>query len=171
VVPQRLPTGDIFWELLEQNFVPDLSVVARKARLVELGLFNPDLIGVEDWDMWLRLAERWPVEAIQEPVAVYRRANAASGQVCSNSIEIYRRMRRVQKMALRRHRARKSALAERHRARSRLLDNAYAAMIYEAQQALAEGDRTMARAKIKEAFRLRPLRAATSGWRRLLLAA
>jgi glycosyltransferase involved in cell wall biosynthesis len=170
VVPQRVPRGDIFWELLEQNFVPDLSVVARKDRLVKLGLFNPTLIGVEDWDMWLRLAERWPVVAVSEPVAIYRRANAASGQVCSNSIEIYRQMRRVQKMALQRQRARESTPAERRRARSSLLDTAYAAMIYEAQLALAEGDGDLARAKIREAFRLRPLRAATGGWRRLLFA-
>jgi len=66
VVPLQTPTGDIFWDLLEHNFVPDLSVVARKARLVEAGLFNPRLVGVEDWDMWLRLSARWPVMAVAE---------------------------------------------------------------------------------------------------------
>jgi glycosyltransferase involved in cell wall biosynthesis len=166
VVPQLVPTGDIFWKLLEENFVPDLSVVVRKARLVELGLFNPKLIGVEDWDMWLRLAERWPVVALEEPVAIYRRPSAASGQVCSDSIETYRRMRRVQNLALQRPRARESSPAERRRARSSLLDNAYAAMIYEAEQAFAAGDHRLARARIREAFRLRPLRTATGGWRR-----
>lgn len=161
VVPLHTPTGDIFWELLEHNFVPDLSVVARKARLVEAGLFNPELIGVEDWDMWLRLAERWHVVAVAEPVAVYRRPNAASGQVCSDSIEIYRRMRRLQGKALRRQRARESAPAKRRQARSSLIDNAYEAMIYGAEQALAEGDSKLARARLREAFRLRPLRAVT----------
>ena len=168
VVPLHTPTGDIFWELLEHNFVPDLSVVARKARLVEAGLFNPELIGVEDWDMWLRLAERWPVVAVAEPVAVYRRANAASGQVCSDSIEIYRRMRQLQRKTLQRQRARESAPAMRRRARSSLLDNAYEAMIYEAEQAFAEGEPKLARAKLREAFRLRPLRAATGSGRLLL---
>jgi glycosyltransferase involved in cell wall biosynthesis len=168
VVPLHAPTGDIFWELLEHNFVPDLSVVARKARLIEVGLFNPELIGVEDWDMWLRLAERWQVAAVAEPVAVYRKPNAASGQVCSDSIEIYRRMRRLQGKALQRQRARESASAKRRRARASLLDNAYEAMCYEGEQALAEGDPQLAQAKLKEAFRLRPLRAATGRWRLLI---
>jgi glycosyltransferase involved in cell wall biosynthesis len=167
-VPLHTPEGDIFWELLEHNFVPDLSVVARKVRLIEAGLFNPELIGVEDWDMWLRLAERWQVVAVAEPVAVYRKANAASGQVCSDSIEIYRRMRRLQEDVLTRQRARESAPAKRRRARSSLLDNAYKAMIYEADQALTEGDPKLARAKFGEALRLRPLRAATGGSRLLL---
>ena len=168
VVPLHTPAGDIFWELLEHNFVPDLSVVARKARLIEAGLFNPELIGIEDWDMWLRLAERWQVAAVTEPVALYRRANAASGQTCSDSIEIYRRMRRLQEEVLTRQRARESAPARRRQARSGLLNNAYEAMIYEADQALTEGDPKLAGAKFGEAFRLRPLRAATGGSRLLL---
>jgi len=42
VYPPRCPTGDIFWELLERNFVPDLSVVARRDRLIEVGLSTRD---------------------------------------------------------------------------------------------------------------------------------
>ena len=168
VTPVHTPTGDIFWELLEHNFVPDLSVVARKGRLVDAGLFNPELRGAEDWDMWLRLAERWQVAAVAEPVAIYRRPNVASGQLCSDSIEIYRLMRRIQEMALRRRRARESTPAKRRRARASLLNNAYEAMIYEAGQAIAEGHPKLARAKLREAFRLRPLRAAAGGWRPLV---
>jgi cellulose synthase/poly-beta-1,6-N-acetylglucosamine synthase-like glycosyltransferase len=163
VMPARCPAGDIFWELLEQNFVPDLSVVARRDKLVEIGLFNPELSGAEDWDMWLRLSERWHVAAVEEPVAIYRRAHASSGQMCSDSINIYRRMLRVQKTALGRSRARAAPRGARRRACRRLLDLAYEAMVCEAEQALAEGDRVSARAKLREAFRLRPLRAATSG--------
>jgi len=88
--------------------------------------------------------------------------------VCSDSIEIYRRMRRLQEDVLTRQRARESAPAKRRRARSSLLDNAYEAMIYEAHQALTEGDPKQARAKFGEAFHLRPLRAATGGSRLLL---
>lgn len=170
VVPVRCPAGDIFWELLEQNFVPDLSVVARKVKLVEVGLFNPELSGAEDWDMWLRLSERWHVAAWEEPVAVYRRASAGSGQLCSDSAGVYRRMLRVQKMALRLPRARAAPRAARRRARRCLLDLAYEAMIYEAQQALAGGDNVSARAKLREAFRLRPLRAASGDYLLRLLA-
>jgi glycosyltransferase involved in cell wall biosynthesis len=171
VVPALCPTGDIFWELLECNFMPDLSVVVRKDRLVEVGLFNTGLSGVEDWDMWLRLAERWPAAAVEEPVAVYRGANAASGQMCSDSVGIYRQMLRVQEMALGLPRARAAPAAARRRVRRRLLDNAYEAIVYEGEQALAAGDQGSARAKLREAVRLRPWRAATSRCLLRLLAA
>ena len=171
VVPARCPVGDIFWELLERNFVPDLSVVARKDKLVEAGLFNPGLTGVEDWDMWLRLAERWHAVAVAEAVAVYRRADATSGQMCSDSVGIYRQMLRVQETALGLPRARAAPRAARRRVRRRLLNLAYEAMIYEAEQALVAGDRGTARVRLREALRLRPLRASAGGCLLRLLAA
>jgi glycosyltransferase involved in cell wall biosynthesis len=163
VTPARCPAGDIFWELLERNFVPDLSVVARKSKLIEVGLFNPKLKGGEDWDMWLRLAERWHAAAVGEPVAVYRCADAASGQMCSDSVGMYRQVLRVQEMALALPRAHAAPSATRRRARRRLLNLAYEAMIFGSKQALAEGDRAAARAKLREALRLRPIRASASG--------
>jgi glycosyltransferase involved in cell wall biosynthesis len=171
VLPALCPTGDIFWELLERNFVPDLSVVARKDKLFEVGLFDSGLSGGEDWDMWLRLAERWHAAAVGEPVALYRGADAASGQMCSDSVGMYRQLLRVQGTALGRPRARAVSRAERRRVRRRLLDLAYEAMVYEAEQALAEGDRGSARAKLREALRLRPLRASAGGCLLRLLAA
>jgi hypothetical protein len=42
-----------------------------------------------------------------------------------------------------------------------LLDLAYEVMVCEAEQAFAGGDNVSARAKLREAFRLRPLRAAS----------
>lgn len=171
VVPARCPTGDIFWELLEGNFVPDLSVVARKSKLVEAGLFNPGLTGGEDWDMWLRLAERWHAVAVGEAVAVYRRADSTSGQICSDSVGMYRQLLRVQETALRLPRARAAPGASRRRVRRRLRNLAYEAMVFEAGQALAEGDRGSARAKFHEALRLRPLRASAGGCLLRLLAA
>ena len=161
VVPARCPAGDIFWELLEQNFVPDLSVVARKEKLLERGLFNPDLSGAEDWDMWLRLTEKWPVVALEEPVAIYRRARAGSGQMCSNTVETFRRMMQVQEQILGLPRARIAPYAKRYRVRRRLVDLAYQAMVYEAELALTEDNRELARHQLREAFRLRPFRAAT----------
>lgn len=171
VTPTRCPTGDIFWELLERNFVPDLSVVARKGKLIEVGLFNPGLKGGEDWDMWLRLAERWHAAAVGEPVAVYRSADAASGQMCSDSVGMYRQMLRIQEMALRLPRAHAAPRAARRRVRRRLLNLAYEAMIFESKQALVEGDRASARAKLREALRLRPIRASASGCLLRILAA
>jgi glycosyltransferase involved in cell wall biosynthesis len=171
VLPAHSPTGDIFWELLERNFVPDPSVVARKGKLIEVGLFNQGLGGGEDWDMWLRLAERWHAAALGEAVALYRSPDATSGQMCSDSVGMYRHLLRVQEMALELPRARAAPRAVRRRVRQRLLDLAYEAMVFEAGQALSDGDRESARAKFREALRLRPLRASAQGCLIRLLAA
>ena len=161
IIPKRCPTGDIFWDLLEQNFVSPVTVVARKRILIEGNLFAPDLGQVEDWDLWLRITERWPVVTTAEPVAIYRRASLTSGQMCSDSVSMYRQMLRVQKTALQLPRAAAAPAWKRRRARSRLLSLAYNAMVHEAETALVEGDAATARAKSHEALRLRPLRART----------
>ena len=103
--PLQCPQGDIFWELLEDNFIPMPSVLARKSCLLEAGGFNTDLKLIEDWDMWLRLSEYFAVAAVEEPVAIYRKANAESGQMCSNSAALCEQALRVQQSALNRPRA------------------------------------------------------------------
>ena len=103
--PLHCPQGDIFWELLEDNFIPMPSVLARKSCLVEAGGFNTELKLIEDWDMWLRLSERFAVAAVAEPVAIYRKADAQSGQMCSNSAALCEQALRVQESALNRSRA------------------------------------------------------------------
>ena len=161
IIPKRCPTGDIFWDLLEQNFVSPVTVVARKRDLIECHLFTSDLGQVEDWDLWLRVTEHRPVVTVAEPVAIYRRATLTSGQMCSDSVSMYRQMLRVQKTVLQLPRAAAAPAWKRRRARSRLLSLAYNAMVHEAEMALVEGDAATARAKSHEALRLRPLRART----------
>jgi glycosyltransferase involved in cell wall biosynthesis len=163
IYPENCPEGDVFWQLLENNFVPLVSVVTRKRCLVERNLFNPELLLVGDWDMWLRLTERYPVVAVAEPVAIHRRANAVSRQMSSDSVAMYRQMLLVQEMALRLPRARSAPLWQRRRARRRLLNLACKAMVGEASNAMSEGDPQSARVKLREAFRFRPFRTMASG--------
>src|SRR4030095_17090774 len=70
IYPLECPQGDIYWELLENNFIPMPSVLARKSILLELDGFNTDLNFVADWDMWLRLSERSSVGAVNGPVRI-----------------------------------------------------------------------------------------------------
>ncbi len=161
VLPRRCPTGDIFWDLLEQNFVPIVSVVAYRRSLIECNLFTAGLRGVEDWYLCLRMAEVWPVAALEEPVAIYRKANPHSGQMCSDSVSICRQMLLVQEMALRLPRAAAASRTKRRRTRLNLVKLVYNALVEEASAAFAEGDSGAARAKSREALRLRPFRART----------
>jgi len=163
IYPDQCPQGDIFWELLEHNFIPVHAVLARKASLISVGNFNSDLRGVEDWDMWLRVCEVARVTAIEEPVVIYRKAVAKSGQMCSNSLNICRNALKTQETAFNCNRARSGSSAQRRKVRQKLLNRLFNILMTEATEAIHLGDARTARANLREAFRLRPLRTIASG--------
>jgi glycosyltransferase involved in cell wall biosynthesis len=163
IYPMTCPQGDIFWPLLEDNFIPMPSVLARKSALLAENCFNTALHLIEDWDMWLRLCERFPVTAIHEPVAIHRKAIAKSNQMCSNFAEICKQAFRVQQMALTRPRAKAASITKRRYARRKFQDRAYRILMTEATRSINEGDFKSARANLSDAFRFRPLRTLASG--------
>ena len=93
--PHVCPQGDLFWELLVWNFIPCPTVVFRRACLAKLGLLEEDASGIEDWDLWVRIAELYPFLALEEPVAIWRQPNRASDQFTSRSEELHRLARRL----------------------------------------------------------------------------
>jgi glycosyltransferase involved in cell wall biosynthesis len=48
-------------KLLRMNFLPTGTVLARKRCLLEVGLFDEQLTLCEDWDLWLRVALKFPI--------------------------------------------------------------------------------------------------------------
>jgi cellulose synthase/poly-beta-1,6-N-acetylglucosamine synthase-like glycosyltransferase len=163
IYPVSCPQGDIFWQLLEDNFIPMPSVLARKSALLAEKGFNTTLHLIEDWDMWLRLSERFPVTAIPEPVSIYRKAVAKSDQMCSNLAELCKQAFRVQQMALTRPRARAASLTKRRYVRRQFRDRAYRILMTEATRSIHEGDFKSARVNLSDAFRFRPFRTLASG--------
>ena len=81
VAVPRGNSGDLFWKVLELDLhlIPD-SVVVRKECFFEVGIFNRRLAGIDDWDMWTRIAEVRPIVVDPAPVCVYRVASPGSGQ-------------------------------------------------------------------------------------------
>ena len=81
VAVPRGTSGDLFWKVLELDvhLIPD-SVVVRKQCFFEVGIFNRNLAGIDDWDMWVRIAEARPVLLDPDPVCIYRVASPGSGQ-------------------------------------------------------------------------------------------
>jgi len=152
IYPSECPQGDIFWELLENNFIPMPTVLVRKSALLELGGFNTALPLVEDWDMWLRISESFMVAAVEEPVAIHRKADADSNQMSSNSSALCKQAIHVQQMALARTRARTAVSTKRRHVRSLLRDRAYKLLIKEATNFIRNGDAKSARAKLLDAF-------------------
>jgi glycosyltransferase involved in cell wall biosynthesis len=81
VAVPRADGGDLFWRALELNLSPLLgSVVVRKTCFYEVGIFNRHLSGIDDWDMWTRIAELRPILIDERAVCIYRRPSPTSGQ-------------------------------------------------------------------------------------------
>jgi glycosyltransferase involved in cell wall biosynthesis len=88
IYPARCPRGSLFWELMKQNFIPCGSALFRRACLLRVGLLDQKLAGVDDWDLWVRLAELYPFESVDHPMMMWRRSNPESNQGTSNAVRI-----------------------------------------------------------------------------------
>ena len=58
--------------LLEGGFFPPNASLVKTSIVRQVGLFDTQLTSVEDWDLWLRISERWILGALEEPLACYR---------------------------------------------------------------------------------------------------
>ena len=65
--------GWIFPDLLCQNFITVDSVIVRRDAIQVAGGFDEAMRGVEDWDLWLRLAVSHPIRYSPRQTYVYRR--------------------------------------------------------------------------------------------------
>ncbi len=75
-------------QLVVHNAVGNASaVMVRRCVLEDVGLFDPNQIWAEDWEMWRRVAERWNVGSVDRPVIIYRST--------SNSLTQQKRWSRV----------------------------------------------------------------------------
>src|SRR5690606_32720506 len=63
--------GDCLRQLIQRNSIIISSVMVRRSLLDE-ERFSTDMGGVEDWDMWVRLAGRTRFAWIDEPLTDYR---------------------------------------------------------------------------------------------------
>ncbi len=163
------PEGDIFWKLLVRNFLLPTSVIVRKKCLLELGLFDPapEKIGCEDYDLWLRLAEKYSAVAYREPVAIYRRPTLASGQATSDEAKVNEANKRMQALGFRLSKA----IQDPEKCRQTLIeirDVESDMLIWRAHGKLGEGNSSDALRKLVSAIKLHPRRALRP-WTILLL--
>ena len=83
--PTRCPQGDLFWQLLSRNFIPCGTAVFRRSCLSRVGLLDDSIAGLDDWDLWVRIAESYAILALELPVIIWRRSTPVSGQGTSNA--------------------------------------------------------------------------------------
>lgn len=69
------PSGRIFDELLKGNFLPSPATMLRRSAVVEVGGWDEQLI-VDDWDLFLRLADRYELRHVRGIVANYRQLDS-----------------------------------------------------------------------------------------------
>jgi glycosyltransferase involved in cell wall biosynthesis len=75
-VTHRKVGGDIFFQSLERCMVSPSAVMLHRRLLEEVGLFDKTLPAAEDYDLWLRVAWRYPVGLVPEPLVVKRGGHA-----------------------------------------------------------------------------------------------
>jgi hypothetical protein len=88
IYPLVCPQGDIFWELLAKNVIPCGSAVFRRSCLNRVGLPDQSIPGLDDWDLWIRIAEVYPIIALETSVMIWRRSTPVSGQGSSRASRI-----------------------------------------------------------------------------------
>lgn len=64
--------NDVFEEIFISNDIQPLTSIIPKKVFDEVGWFNPDLPGVDDYELWLRIARRYPVGHVQTITGFWR---------------------------------------------------------------------------------------------------
>jgi GT2 family glycosyltransferase len=137
VRPDRLPTGDVLADLIEDNFLPTSTVVVRRDAFLAAGGFDESMTHSEDWDLWLRLADGSAFVASAEVLSTYR---FHEDQLIRDGMALSRGKLRVMEKAF-----------ERLRGRPRL---ARRIRVHLAERLLRLGRRLLKRGETEEGVRL-----------------
>jgi hypothetical protein len=75
-----LPSGWIFEELL--TYWPQVGTIVTRAPVArEAGDMDPQLSGDTDWDWLLRIARKYPIGRVEQPVLLFRQRGAAEEEL------------------------------------------------------------------------------------------
>ncbi|MFH1877379.1 MAG: glycosyltransferase [Candidatus Omnitrophota bacterium] len=75
---EKSGTGWIAESLILRNFICNSTVVARRECFSGAGFFDESIFIPADWDMWLRLSEKYRAGFIDEPLTMYLRRTKGS---------------------------------------------------------------------------------------------
>ncbi len=158
--PRVEPGADVFWALMQWDFFTlPVTVLARKSAILQVGLLKSHLAGLDDWDLWVRLAELFPVVVVEQPVGIYRFPTPSSDQGSSDFARDSVRALRHQKVLMKLPRAR-AATQQMRRSIRKLAKRRFADVLF--QRAARWGARGYFKFAVKHfvrGLRLSPLRA------------
>lgn len=159
--PHEIVTGDLFWQLVQRNFIHLPAVVARKALVEKAGGFEPEVVGAEDWLLLVKLSEQHKVGAVTGAVAICRNFTRTSGQTSSNRLEMCNAGERALRRAVALPRAVAAPSKVRQQARQTCLDMLTMELLTEVEHAWKNGMKKSALKHFGAALRLNPRRAWT----------
>ncbi|HEX7721847.1 MAG TPA: glycosyltransferase family A protein [Pyrinomonadaceae bacterium] len=159
IIRPRHISGDAFWSLLELDFpVMPLCALIRKECFLRVGLLDRNISSIDDWDMFTRIAELYPVTTIQEAVGIYRQPTPSSAQGSSARAAQLQLAARHQLKLLRLPRVAGVPLKERRLIRKRTINRVCDHLIWNAgKNHLPAGKLRPAAANIAVALKLDPL--------------
>jgi Glycosyltransferases, probably involved in cell wall biogenesis len=86
--------GEIFLNLLKECFIFVPTVVLRRSCLLSIGGFNQKLFVAQDYDLWLRIATKYPIGFLDEPLSIchYHGNNVTSDALlrCENFVCLFK---------------------------------------------------------------------------------
>ena len=85
-------SGDVLRTLLHRNVIHTMTVILRRSVIEEVGGFDPDFPPCEDWDLWLRIADRH--EIVGDPERRVR-VRLHEGGISSDPLVVYRQATRL----------------------------------------------------------------------------
>ncbi|MCU0722688.1 MAG: glycosyltransferase [Planctomycetes bacterium] len=141
------PSGRIYHALLRRIFVQTSTAVVRREAAEAVGPFDESLAYADEYDFFLRLAERFPCGFVDEDLVIYRIHGGNESRRekvrVSENLEVYRRIFRREGLDRETRRIAAGRVARYAGQLARLLD--------------AEGDREGAAAALREGIAARPL--------------
>lgn len=90
-VVQNHHEGHIWQQLTQRNLVESGSVaMVRRECFAKCGMFDCNLGSfVEDWDMWLRIAQYYPFKVVKQPLVFYRQVASSASRNWQNMAQSY----------------------------------------------------------------------------------
>ena len=72
---KKIYSGNILKQLLNDCLIPSPTPMVSRRIFDDVGFFDETFLRhqPEDWDMWLRIASRYPIGSINEPLALLRK--------------------------------------------------------------------------------------------------
>lgn len=84
--------------MIKNNYVACGSVMLKRSILNDIGLFNEEYLVAEDYDLWLRVVEKYKINYIHDPLYLYNRNTVNKDSLTSNPDNLQLLIKNVEKI-------------------------------------------------------------------------